>query len=101
MVKLTDLDPNDFERRTWIALAWARDWTLFRGEMPDQELVAEFESSYTEQERRDILATVTAMDFANRFMNTSTGDFLVPPTKNSEAKIIRKKELRGADQGQK
>jgi hypothetical protein len=73
-----------------VALAWARDWTLFRGEMPDQELVAEFESLYDEQERRDILATVVAMDFANRFMNTTTGDVLVPPTEDKEAGEIRK-----------
>lgn len=76
MARLVDLDPADFDHRTWVALAWARDWTLFRGEMPDEELVAEFESLYNEQERRDILATVTAMDFANRFMNTMTGDVL-------------------------
>lgn len=60
-------------------------------------MAAEFEKNWTEQERADILATVTAMDFANRFMNTATGDFLVPATKNSKAKIIRKKELRFAD----
>ncbi len=89
MVCLVDLSPDDAEHKEWVALAWARDWALFRGEMPDAELLAEFESLYTEQERRDILAVVTAMDFANRFMNTSTGDILVPPTEDSEAGAIR------------
>jgi hypothetical protein len=76
MGKLVELAPEDFDRKTWVALAWARDWALFRGEMPDEELVSEFESLYNEQERRDILATVTVMDFANRFMNSTTGDVL-------------------------
>ncbi len=76
IAKLVKLKPEDFDRKIWVALAWARDWTLFRGEMPDEKLVQEFESLYNEQERRDILATVTAMDFANRFMNTTTGDVL-------------------------
>jgi hypothetical protein len=34
--------------------------------------VAEFESLYSEQERRDILAVVTATNFSNLFMNTLT-----------------------------
>ena len=91
MATLTRLDPAKFEHKEWVALAWARDWTLFRGEMPDPELVAEFESLYTEDERRDILATVTAMDFANRFMNTTTGDYLVPPTEETERQVVRKR----------
>jgi hypothetical protein len=33
------------------------------------------------------------MDFANRFMNTSTGDLLVPPSEDTEAKAIRKPAL--------
>ncbi len=76
MAELVNLEPDDFDRRTWVALAWARDWALFRDPMPDRELVEEFESLYNEQERRDILATVTIMDFANRFMNTTTGEIL-------------------------
>jgi len=76
MARLVELNPKHYDHKTWIALAWARDWTLFRGQMPDEELVEGFESLYTERERRDILATVTAMDFANRFMNTITGDVL-------------------------
>jgi alkylhydroperoxidase family enzyme len=73
MNDLITLDPAKFERREWVALAWARDWALFHGEFPDQELVREFESLYSEQQRRDILAVATVMDFANRFMNTTTG----------------------------
>jgi alkylhydroperoxidase family enzyme len=76
MGKLIHLEAGDFDRKKWVALAWARDWALFRGDMPDEDLVSEFESLYTEQERRDILATVTVMDFANRFMNTTSGDVL-------------------------
>lgn len=76
MKELQDLDPEKYGRKQWVALAWARDWALFRGEFPDRKLVVEFESLYTEQERHDILAVVTAMDFANRFNNTRTGKVL-------------------------
>jgi len=79
MVKLIELKREDFPEREYAALSWARDWATFRGELPDQEVVEEFEQSYNEQERRDILAVVTVMDFANRFMNTTTGDFLADP----------------------
>lgn len=60
-------------------MAWARDWATFRGEMPDAELVREFETLYSEQQRRDILAVVTVMDFANRWNNTITGRVLELP----------------------
>lgn len=59
-----------------MALAWAKDWSIFRGEQKDNDLIAEFNSLYSEQERRDIFATVTAMDFSNRCMNTLTGQYL-------------------------
>lgn len=49
---------------------------MFRGEFPDQDLVREFESLYSEQQRRDLLAVVTVMDFANRWNNTMTGQVL-------------------------
>lgn len=66
------LRPEDFGRREWVALAWARNWAVCRGTPSDRALAAEFESLYSEQERRDILAVVTAMDFSNLFMNTIT-----------------------------
>jgi alkylhydroperoxidase family enzyme len=72
MAKLIMLRPEDFTRREWVALAWARNWTVCRGAPSDRALVTEFESLYSEQERRDILAVVTAMDFSNLFMNTLT-----------------------------
>jgi alkylhydroperoxidase family enzyme len=72
MARLVMLRPEDFGRREWVALAWARDWTICRGAPSDRALVAEFESLYNEQERRDILAVVTAMDFSNLFMNSLT-----------------------------
>lgn len=72
MARLVTLRPEDFDRREWVALAWARDWAICRGAPSDRALVAEFESLYNEQERRDILAVVTAMDFSNLFMNTIT-----------------------------
>jgi len=59
-----------------VALAWTRDYALFNGDFPDPEVVEDFESEYTEQERRDILAVLTIMGFANRWMNTSTGQVL-------------------------
>jgi hypothetical protein len=72
MAKLIILRPEDFIRREWVALAWARNWTICRGAPSDPALVAKFESLYSEQERRDILAVVTAMDFPNLLMNTLT-----------------------------
>jgi hypothetical protein len=59
-----------------VALAWTRDYALFDGEFPDREVVEEFESLYTEQERRDVLAVLTVMGFANRFNNTFSGRVL-------------------------
>jgi len=73
MKDLVELNPEKFERREWLALAWVRDWALFKGEFPDRELVKEYEAAYTEQQRRDILAVAVTMDFANRFMNSTTG----------------------------
>jgi hypothetical protein len=70
---LIELDPAKYDHRAWVALAWARDWTLFDGEFPDPDLVADFEANYSEQERRDILAVVTVMSFANKWNNTTTG----------------------------
>jgi hypothetical protein len=75
MAKLVMLRPEDFGRREWVALAWARDRTICRGAPSDQAIVAEFESLYIEQERRDILAVVTVMDFSNLLMNTLTGRY--------------------------
>ncbi len=59
-----------------MALAWTRDYALFDGDFPDQEMVEEFESLYTEQQRRDILAVLVVMGFANRFNNTFSGKVL-------------------------
>jgi len=42
-------------------------------------VVARFEQHYNEQERRDILAVVTVMDFANRFSNTLSREALEYP----------------------
>ena len=68
--RLAALPPEQFERREWVALAYARDWALFQGEMPDRELAAEFEQLYSEPERHSLLALMTMMFFANRFNNT-------------------------------
>jgi len=83
MVCLVDPSPEDSEYKEWVALEWARNWALTRGKFSDRKIVAEFESLYSEQERADILAVVTVMDFANRFANTITGQVLVQPTKDS------------------
>ena len=73
---LIKLDPADFDHKEWVALAWTRDYAIFNGEFPDPQIVREFESLYTEQQRRDILAVITIMSFANRFNNTFTGQVL-------------------------
>jgi hypothetical protein len=91
---LAELDPAKFGHEEWVALAWARDFAIFRGVVKDPAIVSEFEAIYDERQRRDVLAVVTAMDFANRFMNTATGDYLVPPTERSGKRIIREKALR-------
>ncbi len=67
-----------------------RDYALFRGEFPDEEVVAEFEANYNEQERRDVLAVITIMGFANKTMNTVTGDVLAEP--QTAGDLPRKKE---------
>ena len=68
--RLAALPKDQFEHREWVALAYARDWALFRGQMPDQELVDEFNRLYSESERRALLALMTTMYFTNRFNNT-------------------------------
>ncbi len=86
MTKLIELKPEDFSEEKYAALAWARDFAVFRGEFPDPEVVERFEAHYDEQKRHDILAVVTVMDFANRFMNTATGDVLKSPGFEEPAK---------------
>lgn len=83
---LVELDPADFERREWVALAWARDWALYRGDCPDRELGSEFESLYTEKERRDLMAVVITQDFANRWNNTFTGMVLILPRESMDSR---------------
>ncbi len=84
MKDLKELDPQNFDHKEWVALAWARDWAVFNGKTPDEELRAEFENLYTEQQRRDILAIITLQDFGNRFMNTLTGEVLEDPAARLE-----------------
>ena len=74
--ELLELDPADFDPKEYAALAWVRDYALFEGAFPDAAVAAAFELSYTEQERRDILAVITVMGFANRWNNTFTGQVL-------------------------
>jgi len=85
--RLAALPPDQFERREWVALAYARDWALFQGQTPDQELAAEFERSYSDEQRRSIQAWITAANFANRFNNTFMKPLELPqaysPSSNS------------------
>ncbi len=76
MKKLVKLAPSDFDKKTYAALAWTRDYALFNGDFPDPKVVKDFEAEYTEQQQRDILAVLTVMGFANRWMNTTTGRVL-------------------------
>jgi len=68
--RLAALPKDQFDHREWVALAYARDWALFRGQMPDQELVDEYHRLYSESERRSLHALMTIMYFSNRFNNT-------------------------------
>ena len=83
-----------FTTEATAALAWARAWALGRGVIEDAAITAEFESHYDEQQRRDIVAAATTMDFSNRFMNTISGDVLVPPTHDSKRSAIKQRGLR-------
>lgn len=79
-----------------MALAWAREWTFTRGNVADPQILAEFNSLYNQRERSDILAVVTCMDFANRIMNTLTGQYLdldastceLPPLEDPEQESV-------------
>ncbi|MCX5868469.1 MAG: carboxymuconolactone decarboxylase family protein [Proteobacteria bacterium] len=64
------LDPAKFEHREWVALMYARDYILFDGRIPDEEITREYKKLYSEKERADILAMIKMMDFSNRFNNT-------------------------------
>ena len=71
--ELEVLDPSDFDHRQWVALMIVRDWVIFDGELPDEELVEEFETLYTEKEQKDIMALMEVQFFANRWNNTFNG----------------------------
>jgi hypothetical protein len=79
------LPKDQFEHREWVALAYARDWALFRGQMPDPELVDEFNRLYSESERRSLLALMTTMYFTNRFNNTFGRPLQLPQAYGSQA----------------
>lgn len=63
--KLAYLRPQDFERREWVALAFAREWAWGQGSVADSGLSREFESLYTREERGRIIKLVRMMDFFN------------------------------------
>ena len=87
--RLATLPPDQFEHREWVALAYARDWALFQGPPPDQELTAEFERLYSEEQRHSIQAWITAANFANRFNNSFSKPLKLPqaysPSENPAA----------------
>ncbi len=65
---LIALDPRDFPRREWVALAWVRAFMENAGEVP-AELDEEFRAILTPQERACVLASHKAMFVFNLTAN--------------------------------
>lgn len=66
---LAHLRVQDFERKEWVALAFAREWVWGGGTVADGDLLSEFESLYARGERARIMKLVRMMDFFNCFGN--------------------------------
>ena len=66
---LVDLEPGSFDRRTWVALAWARR-LVDDDAAPDPDLETELRAHYSEREIAAIKAVAIAINLANRSGNT-------------------------------
>ena len=67
---IVGLRQEDFDHREWVAMRWMRDYFLFEGDIPDRELVSEFERIYSPKERTKIFAVGKWILFANTLNNT-------------------------------
>jgi AhpD family alkylhydroperoxidase len=63
-------DPEQFDRRTWAAIAWAQAWTRADLSPVPDELETELAWHYDERERADLELVTQAMGMANRSANT-------------------------------
>lgn len=70
LAQMEGLDPESFDRRTWVALAYARA----RAEADFGPIAAEidrdFQDNFREQEQEDIMLVAQVMTIANRSANT-------------------------------
>ena len=63
-------DPEQFDRRSWAAIAWAQARTRADLDPVPEELEAELARHYDEGERADLELVTEAMGVANRSANT-------------------------------
>ena len=68
--KLIDLNRLDFEYREWLALKYAQDWALSKGEEPEGDYMAAFGSHYSNEQRQYMLKIMRMMRFMNSLGNT-------------------------------
>ncbi|MEW5737162.1 MAG: hypothetical protein AB1921_20125 [Thermodesulfobacteriota bacterium] len=68
--KLVKLDPNDFPRRKWLALAYARQTAALRGAEPQGPEADEFRAAYSKKEQAHIKKILRMMKAANYTSNT-------------------------------
>lgn len=73
--KLVTLYKKDYPKKEWLALRWARDWAVLRGETPTGKNAQAFEKAYTPEERDYIQKICRMMKMANY---TSNYLFAVP-----------------------
>lgn len=68
--KLVKLNPEDFERKRWLALRYARMTAEARGDEPAGPLADEFRAAYTKKEQAHIRKILLMMKAANYSSNT-------------------------------
>jgi len=68
--KLIYLKQEDFDYREWLALKFVQDWIFSDGKEPEDAYVSDYNTNYSEKERRCVLKLLRMMRFANYFNNT-------------------------------
>jgi len=67
---LDDPHKDDYDDKTYAAIAFARAWALTQGEIKDEAVIAEFEKHYDEREREDVLGVIRIMNLSNKTVNS-------------------------------
>lgn len=68
--KLIELNKSDFEYREWLALKYAQDWALSKGEEPEGDYLGDFRSHYSHEHIEYMHKIVRMMMFMNSLGNT-------------------------------